>query len=476
MSDLTRVDAHGLAALYRAGRADPVEVLEGCLERIAAIDGALGAFAHVATDSARAEARARAAELAAGVDRGPLHGIPVGIKELFDVAGCPGDYGSDVLAGRVPEIDAVLVSRLRRAGAVIVGTTRSHEFGWGITTQHATRDSTANPWDLERIPGGSSGGSGAAVASGMVPVAVGSDTGGSVRIPSTFCGTLGIKATLGRIPRTGGVALAPSFDTPGALTRSARDLWAMTAVMAGADPGDPIASGRPPLGAAPRFATSLDGTRVGVAPALNEPSPTPAVQHAFDMACEALAELGAVVVEVELPPASDFLDVFVPMQMAEAHNVHSVGLGTWPDREADYGRDVAGRIAAASEVDIGTYLSAAERRRGLVRAFDNVLTEVDIVISPVSAVAPSRRDDPENAEHPDGPQLLRTAVMSYTTPQNVTGLPTVAVPVGFDDDGLPVAVQLAAARWREDTAVGVAGALHLAVWPDGPRFPEDPSN
>lgn len=476
MSDLTRLDAHGLAALYRAGRTDPVEALEACLERIAAIDGTLGAFSHVATESARAEARARAAELAAGVDRGPLHGIPVGIKELFDVAGCPGDYGSDVLAGRLPDTDAVLVSRLRRAGAVIVGTTRSHEFGWGITTQHATRDSTANPWDIERIPGGSSGGSGAAVASGMVPVAVGSDTGGSVRIPSAFCGTLGIKVTLGRIPRTGGVALAPSFDTPGALTRSVRDLWSMIAAMAGADAGDPIAAGRPRLGPAPEIVTSLDGLRVGVAPALSELTPTPDVQSAFESACDALAGQGALIVEVDLPAASDFLDVFVPMQMAEAHNVHAVGLATWPDKETDYGRDVAGRIAAASEVDIGTYLSATERRRGLVRAFDDVLTDVDVVISPVSAVAPSRREDPDSAEHPAGPQLLRKAVMSYTTPQNVTGLPTVAVPVSFDDDGLPVAVQLAAARWCEDTAVAVAGALHLAVWPDGPRFPNDPSN
>lgn len=476
MTELTELDARRLAGLYRASQASPVEVLEACLARISRLDGQLGAFAHIAAESARTEAAARTEELARGLDRGPLHGIPIGVKELFDVAGSPGDYGSEVLAGRVAATDAVLVSRLRRAGAVIVGTTRSHEFGWGITTQHATRGSTANPWDLQRIPGGSSGGSGAAVASGMIPVAVGSDTGGSVRIPSAFCGTLGIKPTLGRIPRTGGVALAPSFDTPGSLTRSVWDLWAMTAAMAGADPGDPIAAGRPGLEPAPRLATSLDGFRVGIAPALSEVPLVPAADSAFTETIATLEELGAEIVEVELPSATDFLDVFVPMQMAEAYHVHANGLGTWPTQEDAYGRDVAGRISAASRVDIATYLSATERRRELVRSFDDAFSMVDAVVSPVSAVAPARRDDPDSADHVDGPRPLREMVMAYTVPQNVTGLPTVAVPVAFDGDGLPIAVQVTGARWREDVATTVAGALHLAVGGDSPRFPEVPSN
>ncbi|MDE0668511.1 MAG: amidase, partial [bacterium] len=208
--DVSGLSIARLGELYAAGEAEPSEVLAATLERIERLDGALGAFSEVTAERAVAEATERTEELRRGESRGPLHGVPVAIKELFDVAGAVGDYGSDVLAGRVPDADAESVRRLREAGAVIVGVTRSHEFGWGITSQHATRPSPRNPWNLERVPGGSSGGSAAAVAAGMVPAAVASDTGGSVRIPATYCGTAGIKPTLGRISRAGGAALAPT--------------------------------------------------------------------------------------------------------------------------------------------------------------------------------------------------------------------------------------------------------------------------
>ena len=266
--DASGLSAARLGSLYAAGETDPSEVLAATLERIDRLDGALGAFAEVTAERATAEAAERTAELRRGESRGPLHGVPVAVKELFDVAGAVGDYGSEVLAGRVPDADAELVRRLRAAGAVIVGVTRSHELGWGITSQHARRSSPRNPWNLNRVPGGSSGGSAAAVAAGMVPAAVASDTGGSVRIPATFCGVAGIKPTLGRISRTGGLALAPTLDTPGVVAGRVEDLWPMLAAMSGPHPGDPAALADPlPVAVDPgSFAAGLAGVRVGLAP------------------------------------------------------------------------------------------------------------------------------------------------------------------------------------------------------------------
>ena len=186
---------------------EPRRAVERSLDAIDRHDSAVGAFVDVTSASAERDLAAAEAELAAGRGRGRLHGVPIAVKELFDVADADGSYGSNVLADRRAPADAAVVASLRRAGAVVVGTTRAHEFGWGITTQHATRGSTHNPWHLDRIPGGSSGGSAAAVAAGMVPLAVASDTGGSVRIPAAFCGVFGLKTTPGRISRRGGVAL-----------------------------------------------------------------------------------------------------------------------------------------------------------------------------------------------------------------------------------------------------------------------------
>ena len=447
-------------------------MLEASLERVRAVDGMVGAFACVLADEARAVARRRQDELAGGATRGPLHGVPVAVKELFDVAGAPGDYGSDVLSGRVAAVDAELVRRLRRGGALIVGTTRSHEFGWGITTQHERRPGTRNPWNLDRIPGGSSGGSGAAVASGMVPVAVGSDTGGSIRIPAGFCGTAGLKPTFGRVSRTGGVALAPSFDTAGALGRTIEDAATAVAIMSGADGVDhacPPGLAAPSVPSAP---SSLEGVRVGVSADLMDVGLDSGVETVFKAAVCALEELGAEIVEVSLPDAESIRAAFVPLQMAEAFHVHHRSMGLYPQRADDYGADVRSRLEAAADVTVGDYLAALDERRRIVAAFERRLRHLDAVLSPVSGVGPSRVDDSDQAVWNGRPRPLRDAVMAFTVPANMTGLPTSVVPAGVDPDGLPVGVQFMARRWREDKAVEIAAALRLAVEPVATTFPE----
>ncbi|MXZ30698.1 MAG: amidase [Acidimicrobiia bacterium] len=475
--DVSGLSIARLGELYAAGEAEPSEVLAATLERIERLDGALGAFSEVTAERAVAEATERTEELRRGESRGPLHGVPVAIKELFDVAGAVGDYGSDVLAGRVPDADAESVRRLREAGAVIVGVTRSHEFGWGITSQHATRPSPRNPWNLERVPGGSSGGSAAAVAAGMVPAAVASDTGGSVRIPATYCGTAGIKPTLGRISRAGGAALAPTLDTPGAVAARVADLWPLLAAMSGPHAGDPatLADPLPPAPDPDAFGDGLAGVRVGISEALAGPvSWGEGTTAGFDRTCEALWAAGAVIVEVDLPAAEDMLAAFIPLQMAEAYDLHNRRLGLYPGRAEDYGGDVRSRLELAAVVTMGEYLEARRRRLEFIWAFDRAFESLDVLLTPISAVGPSRIDEPDTVLVEGERRALREVVMGFTVPQNLTGLPTVALPVGFDADGLPVGMQFTAGRGREDTAVRVAGAVERMLASEAPRLPVTP--
>lgn len=481
MTELWRLSAGQLAQHFAAGTASPAEALDSVLARIAALDGDIGAFACVLEEQARARATELTEELVRGHRRGPLHGVPVAVKELFDVRGAPSDYGSEVLAGRIADADAECVRRLRRAGAVIVGTTRSHEFGWGITTQHQTRGSTRNPWDLNRVPGGSSGGSGAAVAAGMVPVAVGSDTGGSIRIPACLCGVAGLKPTFGRIGRTGGVALAPSFDTVGALGRSIGDAAEMVAAMSGPDHRDPDCTGtgfgttdRPlsaKTGASYERAvqpilTSLTGVRVATATGLTDIGLDDGIAAVYGQALDSLEQLGAELVEIDLPAAAEIFEAFRPLQMAEAHHVHR-SMGLFPDRADLYGPDVRSRLEAAADVSIDDYLSAQRERRRIAAVFDHQLRRVDALVSPISAVGPSRIDQPDEAVLNGQRVGMRDAVMRFTVPQNMTGLPAGIVRAGFDPDGLPVGVQLTAGPSQEGVVVAIAATLQAELGPIG---------
>ena len=400
------------------------------------------------------------AEDAAGHRRGPLHGVPIGVKGLFDVAGGDQSYGSDVRDGAVAAADAAIVRRLRDAGAVVVGTTRTHEFGWGITTQHATRGSTRNPHDLTRVPGGSSGGSAAAVAAGFVPLAVGSDTGGSIRIPAAFCGVVGLKTTHGRISRAGGVALAPSFDTPGLLSRSAALLAAALAATAGADPDDPATAATPPLDdlVGPSDLTTRTFALVDnlTTQALSAPR-----LGALADTIAALGSLGLRQLDVAVPDGQDWYAAFAPIQMTEALQVHRSVLATYPARADDYGPDVRRRLELAEQVTDSEHRTARAAADAMTASILRTLEGVDVIVSPVGSVGPSSVDDPDHVQFGGARIALRDAVMPSTVAQNVAGLPSVTVPVGRDDDGLPIGIQLTGRRWSEPLLLSVAMALEI---------------
>jgi aspartyl-tRNA(Asn)/glutamyl-tRNA(Gln) amidotransferase subunit A len=432
-----------LGAAFRSDRSDPVAAVEGALARIDAVDGAIGAFVDVLTDRARIEARALSVELAAGHDRGPLHGVPIAVKAIVDVEGALVERGSMVWTGRRPTSDAAVVARLRDAGAIVIGMTRTHELAWGITTRHATLGGTANPHDPGRIAGGSSGGSAAAVASGVVTLAVGTDTAGSIRVPAACCGVFGLKPRWGRVPLDGVLPLAPSLDVVGFLAGDPADLAIAFAVATGDDP-------RP----AP---TATAGLRVGVARGIAEVPLATAVATAIDAAATRARSAGAVVVDVDVPDGEEVRSTFGRFQAPEALHVQRDILGTWPAQADRYGPDVAARLRLAESMTAADHELAVLEAMSLREAWDGLLAVVDAVVTPVASTACPTIADPDHVITPDGVVEWRASTIGWTGAANLCGLPAVAVPVATDTDGLPVGLQVVART--EATALAVATAI-----------------
>ena len=443
MSDLPDLSAAELVAGYRARDFTPEEAIDALAARIEAHDDRLGAFVTLRLDEARAEA----ATLEPG-DRRPLAGIPFAAKDLYDSAGLRTTYGSAMFADHVPARDAAAVAAVRAAGGILVGKTQTHEFAWGITSVNEALGSARNPWGPSRIAGGSSGGSAVAVAAGLVPLALGSDTAGSIRIPAAFCGVAGLKPTYGRVDTAGLWPLAPSLDHAGPMARTPGDLALLLGGMTGTDPL-PVPRG-------------LGTATVVVCPDLQHDPASGAPGRAIDAVVDKLSHLGARVEERRLQGAADAFATFAAIQRAEALFVHEEA-GLYPDRAADYGADVRRRLDHARDASPADYMRATAAREKLRARMGEMLRGGALLVTPVSGVAPPSPAD--TAE-------LREQVMPYTTPQNLAGFPACAIRAGFDENGLPTAVQITGAPWREADVLRVARAICDATpdvqarWPD----------
>lgn len=407
------------------------------LGRTRAVDSSVGAFTYVDADAGGA----------ASTDS-RLAGVPFGVKELFEVAGWPHTAGSLAWEGRVGRHDSEAVRRLKAAGAIPIGLTRTHEFAMGVTTQHETRGSTRNPWNLERVPGGSSGGSGAAVAAGMVPFALGSDTSGSVRIPAVLCGVVGFRPTHGVIPLDGVVPLAPSFDTVGVLAREVEDIVLVFDVLSA---GSVRVEAR----------GDLSGLTVGV-PETFEPPIGPDQLEAIRVAADAAGQLGASVVDVSIPTSAE-VDRAIDFQRAEMIAVHTLILDTWPAQAVKLGESLRSRLGPL--VERGADAEGGRAATNRVRAHVDRL-QVDLVLSPVAAGTPSRVTDPEGGG-------FRDSTLRCNHLQSVLGAPAIGIPTGLDSEGLPVGVQLWGKRGADSLVLGAAGPLRAALrtrlpdWPPG---------
>ena len=470
MDELVCLSAEELLDGYRRRRFSPVEAVGAHAARIEELNPRLGAFTTLCIERAVDEARAAEEQYLSGDARGSLAGVPFGVKDLFDSADVRTTYGSPMFAEHVPAADAEAVRRAREAGAILIGKTQTHEFAWGITSVNLLMGSSRNPWAPQRMSGGSSGGSAVALAAHLVPLALGSDTGGSIRVPSTFCGTVGLKPTYGRVSAAGVFPLARSLDHPGPMARTPADVALLLQAIAGVDPGDPATEDVPLGDVSQELDVGLSGLRVGLCPDLHLVPLAPVVQSSFDVAVGAIQRLGGELVEVGFPDAGRIYDTFGVIQRAEALFSHTQA-GLFPARRDEYGEDVRARLELATTVELSDYLAASAERQRLRAAFDRVFDQVDVLLTPLSAASPLPIGE-ERTVHLGQEIEFRELVMSYTVPQDLTGLPACTVRVGFDDLGVPIGAQFTGPRWGEARVLRAASALFEGTPEVQERWPE----
>jgi aspartyl-tRNA(Asn)/glutamyl-tRNA(Gln) amidotransferase subunit A len=435
-----------LAPLLRTGSLTATSLLDTCLGRIRERNGAINAFITVFEESAKTAALEADREIAAGAYRGPLHGVPVSVKDLFDVAGVATTAASKVRKHHVAPRDSTIVRRLREAGAVIIGKTNLHEFALGTTNEDSAYGPVHHPVDLDRTPGGSSGGSGAAVADGMCVASVGTDTGGSIRIPSALCGLVGLKPALGDLPTDGLVPLSSTLDHPGPMCRSVEDAALLYDVLLGSPHPAPLTPAAHPLRLAvprPYFLAALD----------------PDVAAAFDRVCDVLRAAQTTVVDVAIPHAGEVPAVYQHIVLPEGAAYHA---RTLDKRPGDYTTNVRLRLEMGRYIVAEDYVRALRARRLLGAEVDAALNGHDALILPtVPIVAPKLGI--ESVRVGSTTDTVRNATLKCTQLFNITGHPAITLPCGRNAAGLPVGLQIVGARGRTRTLLQVARAVEQTL-------------
>ncbi|WP_031089456.1 Asp-tRNA(Asn)/Glu-tRNA(Gln) amidotransferase GatCAB subunit A [Streptomyces sp. NRRL S-15] len=446
--------------VVRARELSPVELTESVLARIDAVEGRLGAYVTVAADAALAAAVRAEREISGSGPRGPLHGIPMALKDLIDAEGVPTTASSHVRAGHVAERDSRVAERLGAAGAVLLGKTHTHEFAYGLTTPQ-----TNNAWDHSRVAGGSSGGSAVAVAAGGATFAMGTDTGGSIRVPAALNGVVGLKPTYGLVPRTGVTSLSWSLDHVGPLARTVQDVALVLSATAGHDPRDPASVSGPMLDRFP--GGDLRGLKVGVPRNHYFDRVTPEVEESVRGAIERLAELGAELVDVEIPMARYIQAVQWGLMVPEATAYHERSLRATPDL---YAADVRILLEAGELTSAGDYLRAQRARTMMRDAWARMFDGIDVLAAPTVPMTAAEAGQ-EAVEWADGTtEAVSDSYVRLCAPANITGVPALTLPVGHDRAGLPIGMQLMARPFRDATVLrvgrvyeeSVAGAGRLA--------------
>lgn len=457
--ELTGLTISRAARLLRSRTISSVELTQATLERIQALEGRLHAFITVTSDLALAQARRAEREIARGDYRGPLHGIPVTLKDLYWTRGIRTTAGSKILADFVPDADSTATARLAAAGAVLVGKANMHEFAIGATTENPFYGTCHNPWNLEYIPGGSSGGSAAAVAAGLGLASLGSCTGGSIRIPAAFCGIVGLKPTYGLVPRTGIVPNSSSLDHGGPMTRTAADAAAVLEAIAGADGKDPSAVTARLTGMKSIRRRSLEGLRVGVPRNYYFDVIDPEVDGLVRAAIAELRKLGATVTTVTVPDVELSLDACVVVAWSECANQHRNWLLSRPH---DYGPDTLDYLTGALLYRATDYVQAQRVRARIRHSVREVFRRVDVIVSPTGVIPASPIGQTEfQIDNRSVPVL--SVMARITCIANLTGEPAVSVPCGFTKAGLPVGLQIHGRALEDATVLRVAHAYEQAT-------------
>jgi len=467
--DFPRLSAREMRDLAANGEVSPTELVQASLDRIDALDGKIGAFLEVDREGALARARQLQAERVKGKEPGPLFGVPIGLKDNLSWQGHPLTCASRILEGYTASYNATAVQRLLNAGAIPVGRCNMDEFGFGASTEHSAFQKTHNPWNLDRIPGGSSGGSAAAVAARMVPLALGSDTGGSIRQPAALCGVTGLKPTYGTVSRFGLVAFASSLDQIGPLSLDVADSALAYSVISGRDRRDATSLDHPAFDEK-TIGEGVQGLRIGVPQEHFDEQVHPTIRASVRAALDKLVEQGAVLVDISLPTTHLSIPTYYLVATSEASSNlarfdgirygHRLGAEDllshyMQERGTGFGEETKRRILlgvyclSAGHFD-AYYLRATKMRTLLRNEFNTAFEKVDVICGPTTPVAPYRL-----GEKDDDPYSLYLCDL-LTAPANLTGIPGLSVPCGFDDDDMPIGMQLLGPALREARLFQVA--------------------
>lgn len=458
MSDPTSLTIAGAARAIERRELSPVDLCEAYLARVERLNPTLNAYVTVTAARAREDAARAAAEIVHGIYRGPLHGIPIGLKDLYDTAGIETAGGSKVLRGRIPAEDSTCARRLREAGTVLIGKTNTHEFAWGTTTNNPHTGATHNPWALDRIPGGSSGGSGAAIVARLAAGTLGTDTGGSIRIPAALNGCVGLKPTFGRVSKAGILPMSWQFDHPGPICRTVEDAAIVLQAIAGYDPAD-FATVPVPV---PDYRAALHGgvrgLRIGVPRDQFFGLLDPEVRVAVELAIDVLRELGAEVVDVD--SGYDRTSVLQAWTVcnAEGQAYHAQWLAKQRD---DYSPELLANLSTPLPDAVGL-ANAYRASYDIKEAVRRLLERVDLLLAPAT-MRPASKIGEEQVQV-DGVQLTTGAAFaSLTMPFNIAGVPAISLPCGFSSEGLPIGMQLAGRPFDEPTVLRAAHAYETAT-------------
>jgi aspartyl-tRNA(Asn)/glutamyl-tRNA(Gln) amidotransferase subunit A len=442
-----------LSRELRARRVSPVELTRSCLARIEQLNPQLNAFITVLAESALADAQRAEQEIQRGAYRGPLHGIPLGLKDLFDTAGTRTTAASALFKDRIPTEDAEVVRRLRAAGAIILGKQNLHEFAYGGSSLISFFGEVHNPWDLSRVPGGSSGGSAASVAAGLGVAAIGTDTAGSVREPAALCGLVGLKPTYGRVSARGVIPLAWSYDHVGPIAACVDDAAALLQVLAGYDAGDPISADMPVANFTATIDHAFSKLRIGVPRSFFFDDLHPEVAAAIEKAIELFRGLHVDVRDVKLEVPVDRT-----LSSTESYAYHEEFVNRSPQL---YQPATLARIQSAAQTSAAAALRARRELDSQRHSIRKMFDVVDILLTPTVPIPP-----PVIAGLKEHPETLRPAellMLRNTRPFNVWGIPAISIPCGFTSGNLPVGLQLSAAPWREDLLLQAAHAYEQAT-------------
>lgn len=436
------------------GRLSPVALAEHCMARIATAEPKINAFIKLTSDAAMRAARTAEAEIKAGRYKGALHGIPFAHKDIYGTAGLATTAHSRLLEDNVPSESAFTVEKLEAAGVLPFGKLATHEFAWGGPSFDLPWPPARNPWNPEHFPGGSSSGTGAAVAAGFVLGGTGSDTGGSIRLPAAYCGLAGIKPTYGLLSRYGIQPLAFSLDHAGPLAWTVEDCAILLEAMAGHDPRDPASVDAPVPPLRKRLDAGIGGLKVGVVRHFFEDDVpvAPEVAAAMAESIGVLERLGAKVADVSLPPLQDWASAGMLIMIAEAYAVHEPWLKT---RYNDYGELFRDRVVMGAFISSGDYLAAVRRRRELRAALSKVMNKVDLLVLP-TVPAPAPRMDAIT-------KYGGFEVPNFTMPFNVAGTPALSICNGFSPDGLPLALQIVGRPFEDATVLAAGHAYERAT-------------